>query len=153
VPPEDVAECFDTLNESRPHELAALYDYWEDNYIGRLRRNRRANPLFDIALWNVRGRVADGLPRTNNSVEGWHHAFQATVDCHHPNIYKLIEHFRLEQDHTEQRIALFAAGDHQAGSSKLKYVQVTRLSLKSFKRCIYGSPLYCQPTAFTETNR
>jgi len=70
---------------------SSVYDYWEDNYIGRLRRRRRAAPTFPIALWNMRSRVTDGLPRTNNSVEGWHHAFQSSFACHHPNIYKLIE--------------------------------------------------------------
>jgi len=32
VPPDDVAECFDELNDNRPDELAPAYDNWEDNY-------------------------------------------------------------------------------------------------------------------------
>ena len=77
VPPDDVAECFDELNDNHPAELAPVYDYCEDNYIGRLRsRRRRAAPTFPIPSWNMRSRVTDGQPRTNNSVEGWHHAFQ-----------------------------------------------------------------------------
>ena len=111
VPPEDVADCFDELNDNRPDELAPVYDYWEDNYIGRLRRNRRSAPTFPTAFWNMRSRVADCLPRTNNSLEGWHHAFQSSVSCHHPNICKLIEHIQAEQDHTEQLIARFNAGN------------------------------------------
>jgi len=63
---------------------------------------------------------------TNNSVEGWHHAFQSSVACHHPNIYKLIEHIQTEQDHTEQQIARFNAGSQTSVSSKNKYIQVTR---------------------------
>jgi len=51
VPPDDVAECFNELNDNRPDELAPVYDYWEDNYIGRLRRRRWAVPTFPIALW------------------------------------------------------------------------------------------------------
>jgi hypothetical protein len=126
VPPEDVAESFEELNDNRPDELARVYDYWEDNYVGRLRRNRRSAPTFPIALWNMRARVADGLPRTNNSVEGWHHAFQSSVSCHHPNVYKLIEHIQTEQDHTEQLLARFLAGNRTTASSKNKYIQVTR---------------------------
>lgn len=96
VPLEDVAECFNMLNESRPHKLVALYDCWKDNYIGRMRRNRRAHPLFDIVLCNMHWCVAGGLSKTNNSLESWHYAFQATVDCHHPNICMPTEHFCLE---------------------------------------------------------
>jgi len=65
VPQDDVAKCFDELNDD---ELAPVYDYWDDNYIGRLRRRRRAAPTFPTALWNMRSRVTDALPRTNNSV-------------------------------------------------------------------------------------
>ena len=99
---------------------------WEDNYIGWLRRNRRSAPTFPIALWNMWSCVADGLPRTNNSVERWHHAFQSSVSCYHPNIYKLIKHIQAWQDHTEQLIARFNAGDQTAVSSENKYSQVTR---------------------------
>uniref|UniRef100_A0A915MIG6 Uncharacterized protein n=1 Tax=Meloidogyne javanica TaxID=6303 RepID=A0A915MIG6_MELJA len=28
--------------------------------------------LFPIRIWNMVDRIADGLSRTNNSVEGWH---------------------------------------------------------------------------------
>nr|XP_033798636.1 uncharacterized protein LOC117359609 [Geotrypetes seraphini] len=126
VPVDDVAECFQTLEESRPDELTLVYDYWEDNYIGRLRPNGRRVPPFPIPLWNMRSRVEDGLPRTNNSVEGWHHAFQSSVACHHPTIFKLLEHIQREQDHTEQLLARFQAGNRAPPSSKSTYVRVTQ---------------------------
>ena len=115
-----------SLNDNRPDELAPVYDYREDNYIGRLRSHRRSAPTFPIALWNMRSRVTDGLTRTNDSVEGWHHAFQSSVACHHPNTYKLIEHIQTEPDHTEQHIARFNAGNQTSVSSKNRYIQVTR---------------------------
>ena len=49
-------------------------------------------------------RVDQGLPRTSNSVEAWHLAFQQTVDLYHPTIYKLVEAMQLEQCHTENMI-------------------------------------------------
>jgi hypothetical protein len=110
VPPEDVGSAFDELNDSRPDNLQNVYDYWEDNYVGLLRRNRRANPLFPITMWNMRGSVANGLPRTNNSVEGWYNAFHSSVACHHPTIYTLVHHFRREQDLTEQTISRIQSG-------------------------------------------
>lgn len=127
VPPEDVGSAFDELSESRPDNLQNVYDYWEDNYVGRLRRNRRANPLFPITMWNMRGRVADGMPRTNNSVEGWHNAFQSSVACHHPTIYTLVDHFRREQDLTEQTISRIQSGiTSSQAASKSKYAQLSR---------------------------
>ena len=126
VPSVDVTDAFEMLVESSPREMEIVFDYWEDNYIGRQRRNRRAAPLFAIDQWNVRDRVTDGLPRTNNSVEGWHRSFQQTIDCHHPSVFKLIGQFRKEQDKVEIEIARFQAGNRQPEASKAKYVQLIR---------------------------
>lgn len=46
-------------------------------------RGRRRRPLFTISLWNVHGRVEQDIPRTNNSIEGWHDSFDLRVQCHH----------------------------------------------------------------------
>lgn len=122
----DVITAFEELTDSSPREIDAVIDYWEDTYIGRQRRNRRADPKFPIHIWNVRDRVLQGLPRTNNSVEGWHHAFQQTVDCHHPSIFKLIDQFRKEQDRVEIELQRFRTGIRYPEASKQKYVQLNR---------------------------
>ena len=98
IPTEDIPGSFDELNDNHSDELEPIYNYWEDTYIERLRCNRRSAPTFAVEFWNMRSRVADGLPRTNNSVEGWHHAFQSAVSCHHPSFYRLLPHLQKEQD-------------------------------------------------------
>ena len=40
VPVNDVVTAFEDLVEASPAEIMPLADYWEDNYIGRLRKNR-----------------------------------------------------------------------------------------------------------------
>ena len=126
VPVADVAEAFDELVEGSPQLLSPVNDYWEDNYVGRRRRGRRGNPRFPINLWNMRDRLNDSLPRTNNSVEAWHHAFQKTVDCHDPSVYELVDHFRKEQDHVEILVERFQAGFRQPETSKTKYMRLNR---------------------------
>ncbi|KAL3877189.1 hypothetical protein ACJMK2_034930 [Sinanodonta woodiana] len=103
-----------------------LIHYLEDTYIGRRRRNRRSDPRFALANWNIHNRDAENLPRTNNSVEAWHRAFQQTLDCNHPSVYKLINHFRLEQYHIEIELESHLAGVNQPEASKNKYVQLNR---------------------------
>lgn len=76
VPPTDVASAFEDLVDDCPQQLQPITDYWEDVYIGRRRRRSRNRPLFAVDLWNVLDRLNDNLPRTNNSVEAWHRAFQ-----------------------------------------------------------------------------
>ena len=69
-----------------------VLDYFEDNYIGRQRRGRpRAIPPFPIELWNMFDRTQEELPRTNNSIEGWHHRFSLNCDGMHPSLGKFID--------------------------------------------------------------
>ena len=126
IPVADIGAAFDDLVDTCLPLMAPLENYWEDTYIGRQRRNQRANPRFSLQLWNVRDRVIENLPRTNNSVEAWHRAFQQTIDGDHPSVYKLVEQFRREQDHYELKIERFQAGFRHPEASKAKYVRLNR---------------------------
>lgn len=77
-------------------------------------------------MWNNYDRVISDLPRTNNSVEGWHRAFQQTIDCHHPSIYKIIQHFKTEQHQVQIKLDRYNSGFRQPEASKSKYVLINR---------------------------
>ena len=42
-----------------------------------------------------------GIPRTNNSVEGWHRAFQQRMSVVHPNLPRLMTKLKKEQNDWE----------------------------------------------------
>ena len=48
------------------------------------------------------------------------------MDCHHPTVYKLISHFRIEQENIGQCVARFLAGEVKEDANKAKYVQLSR---------------------------
>ena len=98
VPLDDVVNSFDALIDAGYNDQAQpVVNYFEDNFIGRPdRRGIRKQPIFSIASWNVYDRVLESLPRTNNSVEGWHNGFQRSLMCSHPTIWRLIEHLKKE---------------------------------------------------------
>lgn len=50
-------------------------------------------------------RVQEELPKTNNSVEGWHESLQSSLGFHHPDPYRLIAALKAEQRLTEQKKA------------------------------------------------
>ena len=94
LPHEEVVDGFeqleDTLEDIDP-DISDVYTYFEDTYIGRPnRRGNRRNAVFAPNLWNVRQRMQDGLPRTNNKLEGWHRAIQALLDGPHPSVWRLL---------------------------------------------------------------
>ena len=75
VPPDEVEAYFeqycDYARNLSNNDCDPIIDYFEDNCIGRFRRNapRRA-PLFAQALWNMFHRTFNEIARTNNSIEG-----------------------------------------------------------------------------------
>ena len=61
-------------------------------------------------MWNICDRVMSNLPRSDNSVEGWHNAFATRVAIAHPTITKLAEKIRSEQSKFEVNIAQLLQG-------------------------------------------
>lgn len=96
------------------------------NFIG----TGRKKPKFSIELWNVHDRVSANLPRSNNSIEGWHNAFAQRVSIAHPTINKLTAKIRTEQSKFEIDIAQIRQG-HEPKPKKATYrkldERITRL--------------------------
>ena len=114
VPVPDVIDSFERLvltDFFRDNdEVLALVDYFEEMWIGMVRHGRRRPARFDIALWNCYDAVRDGLPKTNNSVEGWHNEFGSLLAANHPSIWKFIEGLQKQQSLNEMKIAQYLAG-------------------------------------------
>ena len=60
-------------------------------------RTRRENLLNPVRFWNVKKRVDEDLPRTNNAVEGFHSALRSSITCKHPNVWKFIATLKKEE--------------------------------------------------------
>ena len=59
-----------------------MLDYFEDTYIGRVRRNAtRWSPLFPIK----------DLLQTIINIEAWHNNFQVNVSSTHPTFWKFLD--------------------------------------------------------------
>ena len=91
---DHVIRAFESLSENFPLDapVQAIIDYFEDTYIGRLRPGGQCrDSLLPVTVWNMYAQTLQGLPRTNNAVEGWHRSFQANVGGCHPNFWKFID--------------------------------------------------------------
>ena len=89
LPTNDVIRGFEAIRNLENYDecLDVVFDYFEANYLGRpMTNNRSRRPKFPLSWWNIFNRVQMDLPRTNNSVEGWHTAFQGSLSCSHPTI-------------------------------------------------------------------
>lgn len=118
-------EILETLDEETDDLLSGFLSYFENTWLGTISRNRRRRPLFSISMWSVHARTVESLPRTNNSVEGWHNAFQQRVNTSHPNLCKLVSKIRKEQSECEITIEHAIAGIYPRDTQR-KYKELTR---------------------------
>jgi len=89
----------------------AFLNYFETTWIGSVdRRNRRRPPLLDVALWNCRQSVLEGLRKTNNACEGFNRAINSMLSSAHPTIFKLIDCLKKQQELTKAKIERVVAG-------------------------------------------
>lgn len=127
VPVHDVTLAFVQITTSyKDEEFQQVADYFEDNYIGcmRARGGRRMVPKFTIASWNCFERIRTGDARTNNAVEGWNRAFNATVNTKHPNIALLVAKLQDEQKNAEMMMEQIVGGDNPKYSKKKRYQKI-----------------------------
>jgi hypothetical protein len=99
VPTEDVVVAFDALMEHMPanEKVNEVATYFENTYVrGRRLAGRPGpvarfgQPIFAIASWNHYDAALEGIARTNNSVEGWHHSLQSIFMGHHPSMWSFL---------------------------------------------------------------
>ena len=85
--------------------LDELVTFFELTYVrGRRLRGRGETyneALFPIAIWNKNVAATDGIARTTNAVEGWHHGLQMLFQCHHPTLWSFLT--GLQRDMQKQK--------------------------------------------------
>ena len=117
--------------------LTDFYLYVQYWYVGQMANGQEVKGKFPKEMWNMYQRVKDGLPRTNNSLEGWHNAFARGMS--HLSVYRIAEKYRLEQN--SKRILRFQNDTGNAGSTqRRKYQKVTENILFLIRMFDDGSP-------------
>lgn len=105
VPIEDMVAAYQALLKlasfKEPEEVAFV-QYFEKTYIGSERRL----PMFERATWNVRYAIENNIPKTTNSVEGFHNRLKHGMRHQsHPALGLLMDVLKAEYElHRFERI-------------------------------------------------
>ena len=121
IPSEDVHLAFRKILETLPTDtpLMPFLEYNENTWLGAsVRLGRRTKPSFDLQIWNQYEKALTGSQKTNNSVEGWHRAFQHGMEFPHPTLGKFLSFLRKEQNWTEVKIARIQSGEQPRKDAK-----------------------------------
>ena len=113
LPEEDVIVVFEAIIELDVDEKLPtdLISYFENHYIGQQRRNRRLEPTFSLEVWNIRDRILNDLPRTNNAIEGFHSNLHHHITNSHPSLWKLINGLKIAEQKARKKLSEYERGD------------------------------------------
>ena len=78
--------------------------------------------MYAIEVWNMFHRTDDELPRTNNSVEGWHRSFQCSLSACHPTFWKFLDLLKKEEGLIRVKI-LQSLGGHVPPPQRRRYAE------------------------------
>lgn len=119
LPVNKVEDGFEALAGILPDEMNDLVTYFEENFIGIKRRNSRKPPIFNPQMWNMHELIQKDLPRTNNSVEGYHNRLQNAISCSHPTIFKFLKLLQKDHARNTSEIAQTSSGHPQVSQRKI----------------------------------
>ena len=105
-------------------------DYFEKTWIGQPGRP----PLFPRAMWNNREITLVHLPRTTNSLEGWHHQIQALFTAPHPNIFRFVEGLQEENTRINAICVKLNGGEEVPLYTRREYRQANERLLRVLGR-------------------
>ena len=121
APLAEIETAFEALQDVALDELEPIFNYFEDTYIGRLRRRGgRCDPMFPHIMWSMHERVEEDLPRTNNQVEGWHRKMNTAMGACNPTIWRFLDVLIKEQGLTDLKLNQ-AQGGHEAPQQRRVY--------------------------------
>ena len=105
-----------------PQSAKEIAEYFEETYIGGRLPDLISTRLlpFPGRFWSMYTRVLNETARTNNSVEGWHNAFQSDLSSPHPSFPKLMRHFQREQAIQNVNVAKWESGNIELQSKSTK---------------------------------
>lgn len=83
--------------------MIPIVESFEKTYLGNLDVNGRSGALFCIDDWNFYSEIVEGreIPRTNNSVEGFHRGFTDRFTGAHPPMMKFMNALKHQQRATD----------------------------------------------------
>ena len=143
VPPADVISLYENIVEEHfpdmDQPVQKFLLYFGKYYIGSVIGNRRRIPRFSIEMWNQFDQTLSEMPRTNNSVGGWHRGFEFLFSKKNSTIWDVLRAFQRDETISRKVIQDLRSGVNPEPPRK-KYKSYSARILRIVQN--YGSNLY-----------
>lgn len=129
--PDEIPDAFEDiiLWMSDDPKVTEFVEWFRRNYIsqksylGSQSQNQSQSLVrFPEQFWSINTLVRQGLPRTQNSVEGWHRRIRVLIGNAHPGVYTLMRKLREEVHYQSGQIDR-ANRDEKTDCTGRKYSQ------------------------------
>lgn len=122
--PKEITKGFKLVRKSSPKSMHPFFVYLERNYVlGRTKKN--IGPRFPPDFWSVEKSTLNDVPRTTNSIEGFHNKFNALFKGGSgQKFYTVLKAFKEEEQSSSTEYMRFLQGT----------VPVSRCSKKLLKK-------------------
>lgn len=92
------------LNTNAKEAVLNIFFWFESNYLkNKMFKIKKLNDEF-YNFWNVSENILHNLPKTTNSIEGWHRSLNNRVSSKNPSFYEILQILKNEQQLIEIKI-------------------------------------------------
>jgi hypothetical protein len=100
-PPEYIKQAFKDLKDQNVENflkyknLESFINYFNSNFVGL---ENKDNTVYDLKMWSVYDNVINNIPKSTNSLEGWHRGLNASIVQKHPNFANFVTILQREEE-------------------------------------------------------
>ncbi|KAG0423913.1 hypothetical protein DMUE_6119, partial [Dictyocoela muelleri] len=102
------------LIQEESEDVLQLYNWFEKEYLKNTIGNKQ------IEFWNVKDRTERNIPRTTNSIEGFHRHLNTFINVKQPSIHLILNELKNEQTVTDNKLIYSLYKDREPKADPVK---------------------------------
>jgi hypothetical protein len=118
------------LNTTTEESLINCLLWFEKNYI-KNQNYKKSNSNTEYFIWSVYDNIINDLPKTSNSLEGWHRALNSRISHKNPSLCELFKELQAEQNCNEVQILKSLYDEKTIENESYSLLKETSLNMES----------------------
>ncbi len=122
---------FDANKFDRDERIVSFLIYFRKQFIAG---ENQPDPAYPIKFWSCYERIQGSIPRTTNSLEGWHRQLNSSFNSAHPNLAVFLEVLCREEQRAFVKMTQIKFGNYiEITTTDFKKEQELKVLISNFK--------------------